>query len=258
MELGFENGGGESEPQVNLPWGNVPQQYIPVRGGAQQFPTAPVPAVCGGGGQRKGEEEGGEERVGVKLQFIWWLIPNLVLFIRVPPIPNFIDTTDSDTGICVLDRYRYHVHHVLDIHLNSGSGVVKCIWLSALQPWAIVSYFLLRVANSSILPCACSFSIWWRAIYCSGCFVNRYLQRLLVLQLSASWNAFITKLAMSFISIHREMLLNLNLHSPGHQSLEENVSSLYSPTSFSKHFPLQRFHTFEHAGLTWYDNSVLQ
>jgi len=44
----------------------------------------------------------------------------------------------------------------------------------------------------------------------------------------------VSKLATSFVSsIHREMLPNLILHSPGHQ-------------------------VYEHAGLMWYYNSVLQ
>ena len=56
---------------------------------------------------------------------------NCLLF-RVLRIPNF---TNSYTGICELSRYRYqcHVSHVIDIHLNSGSGVVKCMQLSVLQ-----------------------------------------------------------------------------------------------------------------------------
>lgn len=54
---------------------------------------------------------------------------------------------------------------------------------------------------------------------------------------SASWNASVTKLAMSLTfvsSIHWEMLPNFTLCSPGHWLLQEN----------------------EHVGLTWYDNSV--
>ena len=106
---------------------------------------------------------------------------------RVPPIPNFTDTPNSNTGICVLGRhqYRYHVHHVTDIHLNSGSGVIKCIQLSTLQHLGNCQRLLTTYtcSYSSVLACACSFPICWRAIYCSSrCFVNRRLHRLLVLQ----------------------------------------------------------------------------
>jgi len=66
-----------------------------------------------------------------------WLYPYDLITntFRVPLIPTFTDTPDSDTGICVLGQYQYwyHVYHVIDIHLNSGSGVVKCIQLSTLQ-----------------------------------------------------------------------------------------------------------------------------
>ena len=44
--------------------------------------------------------------------------------------------------------------------------------------WAIVSCFLLHELIASVLACACSFSICWRAVYT----FNRCLQRLLVLQ----------------------------------------------------------------------------
>ena len=46
--------------------------------------------------------------------------------------------------------------------------MVKCIQLSTLQNLVIVSCFLLHVANSSVLACACSFPLCWRAVYCSG------------------------------------------------------------------------------------------
>ena len=49
MELGLEDGRLEPELDVNLTRGNVPQQHIPVRGGAQQLGPTPVPAT-----ERKG------------------------------------------------------------------------------------------------------------------------------------------------------------------------------------------------------------
>ena len=63
----------------------------------------------------------------------------------------------------------------------SGSGVVKCIWLSALQHLGNCRLLLTTCSYSLDLACACSFSICWRAICCSGCCVNRCLWRLLVL-----------------------------------------------------------------------------
>lgn len=63
----------------------------------------------------------------------------------------------------------------------SGSGAVKCIRLSALQHLGNCRLLLTTCSYSLVLACACSFSIYWRAICCSGCCVNRCLWRLLVL-----------------------------------------------------------------------------
>ena len=44
MELGLENRGWESESEINLPRGNVPEEHIPVGGGGEEFVATPVPA----------------------------------------------------------------------------------------------------------------------------------------------------------------------------------------------------------------------
>jgi len=45
------------------------------------------------------------------------------------------------------------VHHVIDIHLNSGSGVVKCIQLSALQN-------LEQASSVAFTEKCCQISLW--------------------------------------------------------------------------------------------------
>ena len=44
MELGLENRRRESESQINLPRGDIPQQHIPVRRRGEELVSAPVPA----------------------------------------------------------------------------------------------------------------------------------------------------------------------------------------------------------------------
>ena len=45
MELGLQDRRLEPELDIDLTRGNVPQQHIPIRGGAQQLGPTPVPAT---------------------------------------------------------------------------------------------------------------------------------------------------------------------------------------------------------------------
>ena len=97
------------------------------------------------------------------------------LLFRVPWIPNFTDTPNSDTEICVLGwyHYQYHVSHVIDIHLNSGSGVVKCIQLSVLQnlEQASSAAFTEKCCQISLFTClaiSCSRKTSMLALTCNS------------------------------------------------------------------------------------------
>ena len=70
-------------------------------------------------------------------------------------------------------------HHLPINRICQALGWSKAYGFPLSNTWAIFSCFLL--ANSSALACACSSTSFWRAVYCSGCFVIRCLRRLLVL-----------------------------------------------------------------------------
>lgn len=44
MELSLQNRGWESEPQINFPRSDIPEEDIPIGGGREQLVSTPVPA----------------------------------------------------------------------------------------------------------------------------------------------------------------------------------------------------------------------
>ena len=107
----------------------------------------------------------------------------------------------------------------------SSSGVVECVRLSALQHLSNC-----RLLLPLALVCDCSFSTFWRAMYCLGCFVITCLQRLLVLyhfvlllplemlslqtlqQALLSLVAFTTKYSQITLEIHLPIVSHRNVN----------------------------------------------